>query len=121
MAAANAPAEELARLEKWRDNDLQAKSYTLASRSNKLATVKELMKSCQRERASVHEHGVKMIKLIEKLVGLNLVIPDELSTDILLLLLPPLFDGFVVNFNINKLENSLEKLFNMLTTYESHH
>ncbi|XP_075489574.1 uncharacterized protein LOC142528411 [Primulina tabacum] len=60
-----------------------------------------------------------MIELIEKLVGLDLVIPNELSTDILLLSLPSSFDGFVVNFNMNKLEASLEELVNMLTSYEA--
>ncbi|XP_073019639.1 uncharacterized protein [Primulina eburnea] len=60
-----------------------------------------------------------MIGLIEKLVGLDVVIPSELSTDILLLSLPALFDGFVVNFNMNKLEATLEELVNMLTNYEA--
>ncbi|XP_073036755.1 uncharacterized protein [Primulina eburnea] len=72
-----------------------------------------------RDGASVHEHGVRMIGLIEKLVGLDLVIPSELSTDILLLSLPSSFDGFVVNFNMNKLEATLEELVNMLTSYEA--
>ncbi|XP_073039145.1 uncharacterized protein [Primulina eburnea] len=60
-----------------------------------------------------------MIGLIEKLVGLDLVIHGELSTDILLLSLPASFDGFVVKFNMNKLEASLEELVNMLTKYEA--
>ncbi|XP_073019147.1 uncharacterized protein [Primulina eburnea] len=60
-----------------------------------------------------------MIGLIEKLVGLDVVIPGELATDILLLSLPSSFDGFVVNFNMNKLEATLEELVDMLTTYEA--
>ncbi|XP_073271502.1 uncharacterized protein [Primulina huaijiensis] len=83
------------------------------------ATVNELMTSRLGEGASLHDHGVWMIGLIEKLVSLDLVIPNELSTDILLLSLPSLFDGFVVNFNMNKLEATLEGLINMLTTYEA--
>ncbi|XP_075482877.1 uncharacterized protein LOC142523116 [Primulina tabacum] len=148
-AKPNATMEELAELDKWWDHDLQAKSYMLASMSNELqrrfeeavnaadiyghlqelygeqkrplrhATVKELMTSRLREGASVHEHGVRMIGLIEKLVCLDLVFPNELSTDILLLSLPLSFDGFVVNFNMNKLEASLEELVNMLTSYEA--
>ncbi|XP_073017835.1 uncharacterized protein [Primulina eburnea] len=77
------------------------------------------MTSRLREEASVHEHGVRMIGLIEMLVGLDLVIPNVLSTDILLLSLPSWFDGFGVNFNMNKLEASLEELINMLTSYEA--
>ncbi|XP_073049495.1 uncharacterized protein [Primulina eburnea] len=96
-AAANAPADELAKLEKWWDHDLKAKSYMLASMSNELqrrfqdavnatdiythlqelygaqtrplrhAGLKELMTTRLRDGASVHEHGIRMIGLIEKL------------------------------------------------------
>ncbi|XP_073137940.1 uncharacterized protein [Henckelia pumila] len=72
-----------------------------------------------REGASVHEHGVRIIGLVEKLVGLNMVMPHELSTDILLLSLSSSFDGFVVNFNMNKIEATLEELVNMLVNYEA--
>ncbi|XP_073033742.1 uncharacterized protein [Primulina eburnea] len=147
-AAANASAKELAKLEKCWDNDLQAKSYMLASMSNELQrrfeeavnaadiyghlqelygelarplrhdTVKELITSCLLEGTSVHAHGVRMIDLIEKLVGLDLVISNELSKDILLLSLASSSDGFVMYFNMKKLEASLEELVNMLTRYE---
>ncbi|XP_075479428.1 uncharacterized protein LOC142520311 [Primulina tabacum] len=147
-AATNAPTEELDKLEKWLYHDLQAKSYMLASISDELqmrfqdavnatgiyghmqelrgeqthplrnVTVKELMKSRLRYGASVHGHGVRMIGLIKKLVGMDLVIPNELFKNILLLSLPSLFDGFLVNFNMNKLEGSLEELVNLLTGYE---
>ncbi|XP_073131803.1 uncharacterized protein [Henckelia pumila] len=119
-AAPNISETELAKLEKWWDHDLQAKSYILASMSNELqrrfedaanaadihfhlkelygvqtrserhANVKELMTTRLREGASVHEHGVRMIGLVEKLVGLDVVMPHELSIDILLLSLPVL-------------------------------
>ncbi|KAG6474241.1 hypothetical protein ZIOFF_068166 [Zingiber officinale] len=72
-----------------------------------------------RDGASIHEYGVKMIGHIEKLVKLYLVIPHELSTDIILLSLPSSFDNFVVNFNMNKLEATLEELVNMLVNYET--
>ncbi|XP_073049505.1 uncharacterized protein [Primulina eburnea] len=140
---------ELAKLEKHWDHDLQAKSYMLASMSNELqrrfeeavnaaeiqlhlkelydvqtrserhTTVKELITTRLREGTSVHEHGVRMIGLIDKLVGLHLVIHSELSTDILLLSLHASIDGFLVNFNMNKLEATLEELINMLTNYEA--
>ncbi|XP_073033751.1 uncharacterized protein [Primulina eburnea] len=146
--AANTSAKELAKLEKCWDNDLQAKIYMLASKSNELqrrfeesvnaadiyghpqelygelarplrhATVKELITSRLREGTSVHAHGVRMIDLIEKLVGLDLVISNELSKDILLLSLASSSDGFVMYFNMNKLEANLEELVNMLTSYE---
>ncbi|XP_073271539.1 uncharacterized protein [Primulina huaijiensis] len=147
-ATSNVSQTELAKHEKWWDHDLQAKSYMSASMSNELqrrfdeavnasdihlhlkelyvvqtcserhVTVKELMTTRLRDGTSLHEHGVRMIRLIEKLVGLDVVISSELSTDILLLSTSSSLDGFVVNFNKNKLEAILEKLVNMLTIYE---
>ncbi|XP_075473855.1 uncharacterized protein LOC142504897 [Primulina tabacum] len=106
-AASDISETELAKLEKWWDHDLQAKSYMLASMSNELqrrfdeavnaadihfhlkelygvqtrserhATVKELMTTRLRDGTSVHEHGVRMIGLVEKLVGLDVVIPGD--------------------------------------------
>ncbi|KAG6488853.1 hypothetical protein ZIOFF_050107 [Zingiber officinale] len=69
--------------------------------------------------ASVHEHGVKMIGLIEKLLSLDLVIPHELLIDIILLSLASSFDNFLVNFNMNKIETTLEEIVNMLANYEA--
>ncbi|XP_075507488.1 uncharacterized protein LOC142544313 [Primulina tabacum] len=114
-APSNISETELAKLEKWWDHDLQTKSYMLASMSNELpsgfeegmndadihlhlkelygvqtrserhAVVKELVPTRLRDGTSVHEHGDRMIGLIEKLVGLDVVIPSELLIDILLL------------------------------------
>ncbi|XP_075507403.1 uncharacterized protein LOC142544230 [Primulina tabacum] len=140
-ASSNVSETELANLKKWWGHDLQAKSYMLSHVSNehkrrfeeavnasdihlhlkelygvqtlseRHATVKELMFTRLRDGTSVHEHGVKMIGLIAKLVGLDVVI--------LLLSLPPSFNGFVINFNMNKLEETLEELVNIFTTYEA--
>ncbi|KAG6507371.1 hypothetical protein ZIOFF_032713 [Zingiber officinale] len=77
------------------------------------------MTAHMQDEASVHEHRVKMFGLIEKLLSLDLVIPHELSTDIILLSFPSSFDNFVVNFNMNKLEAILEELVNMLENYEA--
>ncbi|XP_073304175.1 uncharacterized protein [Primulina huaijiensis] len=93
--------------------------YSEQTHSLRHSTVKELITSHLRKGASVHEHGVRMTGLIEKLLSLDLVIPNELSTDILLLSLQPSLDGFVLHFNMNKLEGSLKELVNMLTSYEA--
>ncbi|XP_075500059.1 uncharacterized protein LOC142538630 [Primulina tabacum] len=93
--------------------------YGVQIRSKRHVVVKELMTTCLRDGTLVHKHGIRMIGLIEKLVGLDVVIPTELSTDIILLSLPSSFDGFVVNFNMNKLESSLEELVNILISYEA--
>ncbi|XP_075500117.1 uncharacterized protein LOC142538702 [Primulina tabacum] len=77
------------------------------------------MTSSLREETLFHEDGVRMIGLIEKLVNLDFVIPNEFSTDIMLWSLPSSFDGFVVNFNMKKLEVSHKELVNMLMSYEA--
>ncbi|XP_042386586.1 uncharacterized protein LOC121978288 [Zingiber officinale] len=148
-AAVNATPDELEKLEKWSDHYLQARCYMLALMSNELqrwfeetvdtkdihihlqelydaqtrsvrhAIVKELITARMQDGALVHEHGVKMIGLIEKLINLYLVIPHELLVDIILLSLPSSFDNFVLNFNMNKLEATLEELVNMLANYEA--
>ncbi|KAG6536160.1 hypothetical protein ZIOFF_001209 [Zingiber officinale] len=149
QAPINANPDELAEFEKWSDHNLQARYYMMSSMSNEVqkqfeetmnsidihihlqelygtqtssvrhVTVKELMTSHMQDEALVHKHGVKMIGLIEKLVNLDLVILHELSTDIILLSLPSSFDNFVVNFNINNLEATLEELVNMIVNYEA--
>ncbi|XP_073133899.1 uncharacterized protein [Henckelia pumila] len=68
------------------------------------ATVKELISLRMRDGALVHEHGVRMIGLVENLVGMDPMLPAELTTGVLLFSLPSLFDPFVVNFNMSKLD-----------------
>ena len=45
-----------------------------------------------------------------------LVLPVEMSTNLILKSLVNSFSQFIVNFNMNKIQASLEKLLNMLTT-----
>ncbi|XP_073041895.1 uncharacterized protein [Primulina eburnea] len=115
-AAPDISRTELAKLEKWWDHNLQAKSYMLASMSNELQRRFEEAVNA----VDIHLHLKElMIGLIEKLVGLDVVIHSEISTDIISMSFPALFDGFVVNFNMNKLEATLEELVNMLTNYKA--
>ncbi|XP_073139007.1 uncharacterized protein [Henckelia pumila] len=148
-AAKDISPDELKKLETWWDHDLKAKCYMLASMSNELqrqfeetvnaasihlhlqelygaqtraerfTTVKALMTARMREGTSVHEHCVRMIGYIERLVSLDMVHPHELLVYVLLLSLPNSFDGFVVNFNMNKIEATLEELVNMITSFEA--
>ncbi|XP_042423452.1 uncharacterized protein LOC122011082 [Zingiber officinale] len=114
-------------LQRWFEESVDAKDihihlqelYGAQTHSVRHATVKELMTTRMRDGASVHKHGVKMIGLIENLVNHDLVIPHELSTYVILLSLPSSFDNFMVNFNMNKLEATLEELVNMFANYEA--
>lgn len=148
-APSGSTAEEIKSLEKWWDNDLSTRCYMMASmsselqrryeefayvadiynhlqvlfgeqtRSLRLATSKELFSSRLRDGASVHEHGVKIISLIEKLGNLEVTIPHELAVDLILWSLPSSFDGFVTNYTMNKIDCSLEELVNMLKNFET--
>ncbi|XP_073271543.1 uncharacterized protein [Primulina huaijiensis] len=93
--------------------------YGAQTRTVRHITIKELKTILMRDEASVHDHGVHMIGLVENVVGLELVIPKEFHNDIVFLSLPFSFDGFVVNFNMNRQESSFEELVNILTTYET--
>lgn len=67
--------------------------------------------------ALVHEHDVHMIELIEKVVGLEYVIPKRVQDNIFVVTHSS-FDDFLVNYKRNKLKASLEELDNNLVTYE---
>ncbi|XP_073121725.1 uncharacterized protein [Henckelia pumila] len=132
--------EELQTYKDWCDQDLRSKFYMQASMNDELqrcfegakhavdihfhlkelfgeqkcpiihASVKELITLRLQDGDSVHEHGARMIGLVEKLVDMDLVLPVELTIDVLLLSLPSSFDFFVVNFNMNKIEPTFEEL-----------
>ncbi|XP_073064008.1 uncharacterized protein [Primulina eburnea] len=74
--------------------------YGVQTRSDRHATIKELM-----------THACVM--------GLRSMSVIELSNDILLLTMPPSFDGFEATFNMHMLEATLEELVNMLIYYEA--
>ncbi|GFQ01585.1 hypothetical protein PHJA_002302400 [Phtheirospermum japonicum] len=138
-----------AELERWKKDDVHAKCYMITSmvpelarkyelfahaadikenlesmysentRVSRYAATKELVPLRLREGASVHEHILKMITLIEKLVNLDVVLPSELQVDLILLSLPSSYEQFIVNFNMNKLDPTLDVMLNMLVSYEA--
>ncbi|KAL3633507.1 hypothetical protein CASFOL_022269 [Castilleja foliolosa] len=140
---------DLAKLAKWKKDDVTARCYMIASmipemqrkyetfehasdiarhlescysenmRASTYAATRELVTMRLREGASVHEHGLKMMTLLEKLVKLEVVLPHQLSTDLILLSLPSSYEPFIVNFNMNKLEPPMDELLNMLVSFES--
>ena len=68
--------------------------------------------------ALAHERGVHVIELIENMMGLKYVISNELIDDINLLFFSSSFDWVIMNFNLNKIFDSLEELVNTLITYD---
>ncbi|KAK4391415.1 hypothetical protein Sango_1919300 [Sesamum angolense] len=72
------------------------------------------------EGSSIREHGVMMLSIVEKLKDLQADFQkEETYVDVILQSLPPSFDQFIINYSMNRLENSLHELINMLVQYEA--
>ncbi|KAL2230913.1 UNVERIFIED_CONTAM: hypothetical protein Sindi_1685700 [Sesamum indicum] len=71
------------------------------------------------EGSSVHEHGVKMLSLMEKVKDLKADLERKTYIDVILQSLPPSFDPFIVNYNMNGIDKDLHELINMLVQYEA--
>ncbi|KAL0310457.1 UNVERIFIED_CONTAM: hypothetical protein Scaly_2926500 [Sesamum calycinum] len=72
------------------------------------------------EGSSVREHGEMMLSLVKKLKDLQVDFDkEETYVDIILQSLPPSYDQFIINYNMNGLEKSLHELINMLVQYEA--
>ncbi|KAL0445852.1 UNVERIFIED_CONTAM: hypothetical protein Slati_1713100 [Sesamum latifolium] len=72
------------------------------------------------EASSVREHGEMMLCLVEKLKDLQANFEKEKTyVDVILQSLPPSFDQFIINYNMNRFEKSLHELINMLVQYEA--
>ncbi|KAL0373444.1 UNVERIFIED_CONTAM: hypothetical protein Sradi_3260100 [Sesamum radiatum] len=71
------------------------------------------------EGSSVQSHGVTMLSLVEKLEDLKAVLNNDTYIDVILQSLPPSYDLFIVNYNMNGLEKFIHELINMLVQYEA--
>ncbi|KAL0375509.1 UNVERIFIED_CONTAM: hypothetical protein Sradi_3466600 [Sesamum radiatum] len=60
-----------------------------------------------------------MLSLVEKLENLKAGLNNDTYIDMILQSLPPSYDPFIVNYNINGLEKSIHELINMLVQYEA--
>ncbi|GAV88731.1 zf-CCHC domain-containing protein, partial [Cephalotus follicularis] len=67
----------------------------------------------------VHEHGLKMIDMIEQLAQLGFFMDHDLYVDLILTSLPKSLSQFLVNFHMNKIEVTLPELVAMLRTAEA--
>ncbi|XP_061352745.1 uncharacterized protein LOC133297595 [Gastrolobium bilobum] len=92
--------------------------YDKQGRAERFEASKELFCCKMIEGTAVGPHVLKMIGLIEKLASLGFIMDHELSIDLVLQSLPSSFNGFVVNYHMNKVETTLPELLNLLTTAE---
>ena len=93
--------------------------YSVKTRHERYSLSRELFRARMTEGSSVHDHGLKMISLIEKLGQLDVVMDNDLYVDLILQSLPPSFDQFIMNFNMSKETVSIHELVNMLVTTET--
>ncbi|KAL0427815.1 UNVERIFIED_CONTAM: hypothetical protein Slati_2956300 [Sesamum latifolium] len=140
--------EERLTFEKWHEDNCKVRSIILASLTNEIqkqydrledvpsimlrmkevyavpdrhiryATTKVFFGTKMTEGSSVHSHGVKMLSLVEKLEDLKAGLDNDTYIDVILQSLPPSYDPFIVNYNMNGLEKYIHELINMLVQYE---
>ena len=70
------------------------------------------------EHSSMTEHVVKMSDYVQRLNDLEFKIPDELAIDRVLRSLPPCYENFVLNYNVQGMVKTLSELFTMLKIAE---
>ncbi|KAL0440433.1 UNVERIFIED_CONTAM: hypothetical protein Slati_2526300 [Sesamum latifolium] len=68
---------------------------------------------------SIQKHGVKMLPIVDKLKDLSADLKKETHVDMILQSLPPSFDPFIMNYNMNGLEKVIDELINILIQYEA--
>ncbi|KAL0292402.1 UNVERIFIED_CONTAM: hypothetical protein Sradi_6990600 [Sesamum radiatum] len=93
--------------------------YAVPDRHIRYAATKAFFGTKIIEGSCVKEHGVKMLSLVEKLKDLKANLEKETYIDVILQSLPPSFDSFIVNYNMNGLDKDLHELINMLVQYEA--
>ncbi|KAL0451282.1 UNVERIFIED_CONTAM: hypothetical protein Slati_1106300 [Sesamum latifolium] len=89
--------------------------YAVPDRHIRYPATKAFFGTKMAEGSSVQTHGVKMLSLVEKLEDLK----AGLENDSILQSLPPSYDPFIVNYNLNGLEKSIHELINMLVQYDA--
>ncbi|KAL0445819.1 UNVERIFIED_CONTAM: hypothetical protein Slati_1709800 [Sesamum latifolium] len=93
--------------------------YAVTDRHIRYAEIKAFFGIKMAEGSSVQSHGVKMLSLVEKLEDLKAGLNNDTYIDVILQSLPPSYDPFIVNYNMNRLEKSIHELINMLAQYEA--
>ncbi|KAI5335207.1 PREDICTED: zf-CCHC domain-containing [Prunus dulcis] len=126
----NVTEEEHAQYVKHIQDDTQAKCYILASLNFELKKQHEHMDAAidiilhlqelygEDQDGQVHQHGLKMIGLIEQLENLGTPLDRELAQDFILASLLDQFSQFVMNSNTGKMDKTLADLLHMLVTLE---
>ncbi|KAL0284005.1 UNVERIFIED_CONTAM: hypothetical protein Sradi_7211700 [Sesamum radiatum] len=93
--------------------------YAVPDRYIRYAATKAFFGTKMAEGSSVQSHEVKTLSLVEKLEDLKAGLENDTYIDVILQSLPPSYNPFIVNYNMNGLEKSIHELINMLVQYET--
>ena len=84
------------------------------ARHERFAVTKELNSCKMAPGSSVSTHVLKMKSYIDRLEKLGSPVTKEMATDLILGSLPPSYDQFVMNYNMQKMDVSIMELHEML-------
>ncbi|KAL0293215.1 UNVERIFIED_CONTAM: Transposon Ty2-OR2 Gag-Pol polyprotein [Sesamum radiatum] len=93
--------------------------YAVPDRHIRYAAKKAFFRTKITKGSSVQSHGVTMLSLVEKLEDLKAGLNNDTYIDVILQSLPPSYEPFIVNYNMNGLEKSIHELINMPVQYEA--
>ncbi|KAL0386042.1 UNVERIFIED_CONTAM: hypothetical protein Sradi_2998500 [Sesamum radiatum] len=93
--------------------------YAVRDQHITYTTTKAFFGTKMAEGSSVQSHGVKMLFIVKKLEDLKAGLENDTYIDVILQSLPPSYDPYIVNYNMNGLEKSIHELINMLVQYEA--
>ncbi|KAL0367261.1 UNVERIFIED_CONTAM: hypothetical protein Sradi_3616200 [Sesamum radiatum] len=93
--------------------------YAVPDRHIRNAATKAFLGTKIVEGSSVQSHRVKMLSPAEKLENLKVRLDNDTYIDVILQSLPPSYDPFIINYNMNGFEKIIHELINMLVQYET--
>ncbi|GAV69692.1 UBN2_2 domain-containing protein, partial [Cephalotus follicularis] len=93
--------------------------YGAGSRTRRLNLSRKLFKAQMPEGASIHDLGLEMINMIEKLTQLGFFMDHDLQIDLILTSLPGSLSQIVEYFHLIEIEVTLSELVSMLRTAEA--
>ena len=88
------------------------------ARTERFLYVKGLMFTKMPSGEPVSRHVLKMKGQFEHLESLGVEFANELKIDMILATLPSQYDGFILNFNMHKMDKTITELHGMLITAE---
>ncbi|KAK4389848.1 Retrovirus-related Pol polyprotein from transposon TNT 1-94 [Sesamum angolense] len=88
-------------------------------RHSRYATTKAFFRTKIAQGSSLQSHGVKILSPVEKLEEFKVALDNDTYIGVILQSLPPSYDPFIINYNMNGLEKSIHKIINMLVQYEA--